>query len=400
VFYLCLPSNVGVFAWSHGFIAEAPATILFCVGVALLIGKRRYVRSVLYFGLLFTTLSHLIFEVFYFQEVTILALAAVLAWRRPQRQEILVLLAVLGLNTACLTFNRLVPAELHRSFSAYWWYIFVSGHLRVATLFADACREFLGVLEISLLAFCVLGLIGLLILIGFVRVVLIAGILGVGASSVGLLHAMAGYGLAVQGEMARTATGINFFASLGCGFLALGAWELRRRLFSAWAMALLSAASVILCLTVSSRTRTSEWANTWEYEKQRLAALPADYSFQVDDQRLFVLVDTRNNGFTRPALAPWEITGAIAYQLYIRSQYKDRRMMIEAWERPPGWRWRWFVSSPGWWNRWDGSTFSQGLCGNRALIVESSGASLWIWPSDVSAFALAEAGWHAGCGKP
>ncbi|MGL4396244.1 MAG: hypothetical protein ACRCS9_06885 [Hyphomicrobium sp.] len=392
--YLAMPSNIGIFAWNVGMMAAAPALIPFCLGMTLLLEAegRWNARSAL--AMLLLLISHLSYEAFYFQEITILLLAMVLRGRKPDLAALQTFGAVAAINVLCIAYNRLAPGYINKSFNANWWATFTGGYGRLDQFLATATAEYATFIAAALVATIVLGMFGLIRLIGVARAHASIGILICGIVAAGILYAMAGYGLVLEGIMARTSVCISFYMTLGLALLAVGAWHLQTRGILLHSAAIAACVLLISGLTLASRARVDEWAETWRLDATRLATLPDAYAYNPADQRIFVLVDQTETGDIPLASAPWEIHSAIAYQVFVRSGHTDRRMMKTAWRNK---EWKWFAATKGWFNRWDGKVLAQGFCSNKVELYHNSGSELLVWTLGNPQLTPAAPGWSVGC---
>ena len=110
------------------------------------------------------------------------------------------------------------------------------------------------------------------------------------------------------------------------------------------------------------------------------------------------MVENRDSADILAASAPWEITGAIAWQLYTRSGNNDRRMMMDVWHNRPI-RWPWFAAMSSWFTRWNGEKIEQGFCANHVPIYTETGLELWVWNPVASTFQSVKPGWSYGCSE-
>jgi hypothetical protein len=397
--FICFPSTLGTFAWSVGMLTVAPPIALFCFGMSLLIGPNRERVSTSIQGMVLLLSSHLAYEAFYFQEIVVLAISLALSDQRLlTRRQALIVGVLITINLAALAFNRLAPGLIHKQFNPDWWHIFIGGYLRIGDIFAHATREAPSLVKISLIAAIALGCASLAYLIGVWRAVAVAGFFVAGGAIGGALYAMAGYGLSVEGVMARTANVISVYCALFLGLLSAAAFaQIGHRRWLAVAQ-LSGTATVLVGFSATSHARLQEWAATWTAEVERLAHLPQSYTFNTRDSHIYVVQESKAPTRVIPtAAAPWEINGAIAWELYIRSGFTDRSMMAESWHSV-GQDTRWYTAVPGWFNRWDGSRFEQGFCANGVTLYYNTGTELRIWRRDDPNLAPVEKNWSFGCG--
>jgi len=400
--FICFPSNVGTYAWSVGMLAATPAVIPFCLGMGLLVGPNRNQVLEQSAGIVLLAISHLSYEAFYFQELTILIAAHVLAGTRPGRSALTLLATVILLNMACLAFNRLFPGSIHKSFNPGWLFTFVGGYSRIIGIYIHAVREHVTPFALALVGSLAFGSLCLARATSPSRAAGFLIVMTIGVGAAGILFASAGYGLAAEGVMARTSIVIATYASICMGLLTAAGWQQLKAAAHPGGRCLggLSLAGTLVLLftmTVTSHARLKEWEDTWDFEVARLARLPADYDFNPpsSDPSFYVLIEDRDSIYA-PASAPWEIGGAIGWQLYKRSANSGRRMMDDLWHTKPI-HWPWFVAMPNWFTRWNGETVEQGFCANQAPIYTSTGSELRVWDPAASTFASVEPGWSHGC---
>jgi len=401
--FICFPSNVGTYAWSVGMLAAAPAVIPFCIGMVLLLEPHRNRAWEQSAGIVLLAISHLSYEAFYFQELTILIAAYVLAGSRPGRSAFILFTTVILLNVACVTFNRLLPGGIHKSFDPGWLSIFVRGYFRFISVYFHAAREHLVLFGLSLAASLVFGASCLARATDPSRVSRFLIVLMGGIGAAGILFAMAGYGLAAEGVMARTSIVVATYASICMGIFAAAGWQQLKGPSIVWSLSrgsLCLAATMVLlfAMAVASRARLAEWEETWDYELARLARLPTEYEFRSwsSDPSFYVLIENMDSLYS-PAKAPHEIGGAIAWQLYKRSGNNDRQMMDELWhgEGSP-----WSTTTTSWFTRWNGETIEQGFCDGQLPVYTRRSPKLWVWNPAASTFAPVKPGWSHGCAKP
>jgi len=400
--FICFPSNVGTYAWSLGMLAAAPAVIPFCLGMALLLEPHRSRALEQSAGIVLLAISHLSYEAFYFQELTILIAAYLLAGSRPRRGALIMFATVILLNVACVTFNRLLPGGNHKSFNPAWWSTFIGGYGRIIPTYFHAVREHTILFALSFTASLASGALCLARATSRLRAAVFVIVLMIGIAAAGILFAMAGYGLWAESVMARTSIVVATYASIGTGLLAAAGWQqlTRSAIVGGRSLGGLSLAATVVLLftmTVASHARLEEWEASWDYEVARLSRLPTDYEFgsRSSDPRFYVLIEDRDL-LNAPASAPWEIGGAIAWQLYKRSGDGDRRMMDELWHGKGS---PWFASGPNWFTRWNGQTIEQGFCGGEPIYTSTS-TELWVWNPAASTFTAVKPGWSHGCAKP
>lgn len=398
--YVTLPSNVSMYMWNVSMLAVAPALIPFCLGLLLLLGPSATRPEIRALGFALLAIAHLSYEAFLFQELVVLALAASLSNRRIDKHLVHTAIGSILINVLCLGYNRMSSAVIRKSFFADWWHVFTGGYSRLGEMLASHAPHYWTQLKwISVLLLAV-GISGLVRLRGLPRIASALALLVCGVLATGVLYAMAGYGLALQGVMARTSVAIGFYMSVAAGALTYGAWLLSRTSWRFKAVAAMSVAGIVACNFSSSRRVVDEWAAIWSADRARVDRIPADYEFIFNDRRLYVLRPSETANVAGQASAPWEITGLVAYGLYIASGSKDRRMMVEAWSHSGQKSTRWYVASADWWHKWDGRRFEQGQCGRSHAIYSNDGSQLLIWQLGSRSLEVAAAAWEAGCRKP
>jgi len=111
--FIVFPSNVGTFAWGTGVSVVVSALPLFCLAMGLLLHSQGSPWR-LGLGLLLALLSHLSFEAFYFQEITVTLLAAALRGNRIKDLPWRVLAGAIIINVGCIAFNRLTGGKITR----------------------------------------------------------------------------------------------------------------------------------------------------------------------------------------------------------------------------------------------------------------------------------------------
>jgi hypothetical protein len=394
--FICFPSNVGTYAWSVGTLAATPAVMPFCIGMALLVGPNRSRAWEQSAGIVLLAISHLSYEAFYFQELTILIAAYILAGTRPGRGAIILFAAVILLNVTCVVFNRLLPGGNHKSFNSGWWHIFIGGYFRIIPIYFHAVREHTVLFALSLTASLAFGTSCLARATSSLRAAGSLIVLTIGVGGAGILFAFAGYRLFAEGVMARTSIVVATYVSICMGLLSAGGWQQLKRPATVAGLSLGATSALLFTMALVSHARLEEWEETWDYEVIRLSRLPIDYGFKFHDPRFYVLIEDRNSIYA-PASAPWEIAGAIAWQLYRRSGNSDRRMMDELWRTKPT-HWLWFTAMPNWFTRWNGKTIEQGFCGSQPIYTSGS-PELWVWNPAESSFTSVTPNWSHGCAE-
>jgi hypothetical protein len=392
--FIVFPSIVGTFAWGVGVTTAIPVLPLFCSAMCLLLKSEDSWRR-LGLGLLVSLLSHLSYEAFYFQEITLILMAATLRTSMLRDIPWRALLGVILINIACVVYNRSSTGIIHKTFHWEFIQIFIGGYPRILDILGHAVREHVSLTANSLLVAGLSGSMCLARQVGALRVpiwfaVTICGIIGAG-----LLYAFAGYGLAVEGPMARVAIVLATYCSVTAGVLAAAARCAVAKHRLAGSLFSVSAGICLVALTLTARARVGEWADAWSYEVARLARLPAAMtsieSYVAGDERLYVVIEDRPASFVEPAIAPWEISGAIAWASYKITN--SRLPTVDVWKM----NYRRFATPLNWFNRWDGHRFEQGVCASGPALYGNFGSELWSWNSSTGAFSKINAPWENGC---
>ena len=376
---------------------SVPAVPLFCLATSLLLHSagRRW-RLVL--GLAIALLSHLSYEAFYFQEVTFILLVAVLGGRQPRSSHWQAISGAILVNVGCIIFNRLTSGGIQKSFHWDFFHLVIWAYRHIPETFGHATRENVVLIMASMIVAGLSGAICLAQLVGAarVRIAFLVTICGIVASN--FLYAFAGYPLAMEGPLARVSIVIATYYATTSGVLAAACWRAPNG--QRWTVAAfwLFAATGLVALGLTARSRLNEWADTWSYETARLSRLPsAVLSPNVsagDGQRIYVAVDDRPLSRIDPATAPSEISGAIAWAAY--KAMNSRLLTLDIWrgsQTAP----RWFATPRDWFNRWDGQRFEQGFCGSNAVIYSAQGVELWAWNTSTAEIRKIDAPWELGC---
>ena len=394
--FIVFPSTVGIFAWGTGVSAVIPALPLFCLGMGLLLHSEK-IGWRLGAGLLSVLLSHLSYEAFYFQEITVVLLAAALRGGRVSELPWRVLAGVVTINIVCVVFNRSIDIGIHKSFNPDFLLTFTWSYSQIGDIFDHAVREHDVAASTSVLGAALFGSICLVRTVGFARTLAAALVMICGVVAAGFLYAFAGptYGLAVEGIAARVSVVLAMYSAIVTGMLASAAWrsinsEDKVSALSALAFCIYTGIG-FLALDAAARYRVSDWARTWVYEAARLSRLPADVPTTADGLRIFLAIEDAPPSVVDLASQPWEIGGAVAWSIYRRT--KDRSMMLGIWNHDL----HWHGTPDNWFNRWDGSRFEQGLCANMATSYSVQGAELWAWKTSTSELFRLEAPWQHGC---
>ena len=211
----------------------------------------------------------------------------------------------------------------------------------------------------------------------------------------GFLYAMAGYGLAAEGPMARVSIVIATYSSIASGVAAAAALQAINRYRWQAMVFFLSALVALAGMGLCARSRISEWAEVWTYELARLSRLPDNVTFDDGRERAFLAIEDRAPSYLQPASAPWEIQGALVWATFRRSTNHDRRMIASSWDSHR--LSHWFATSDNWFNRWDGHRFEQGLCDGHAAIYSSAASEFWVWRTSKLEMERIESPWEMGC---
>jgi len=270
--FIVFPSTVGTFAWGSGVIAVVPATPLFCVGVSLLLrsdGK----DWPLGLGLGLALLSHLSYEAFYFQEITVVLAAAALGGATIRHLPWRIFIGALLVNVSCISFNRFAGG-VQKSFDWNFVQTFMVGYSHAFDIFGHATREHSLLIARAALLAAMAGLVCLVRFVGFARVLVAAVVFACGILASGLLYAFASYGLAAEGTMARVSIVIATYFSIAAGLMAAAAGrgiDVHRWIATGF---FLCGITAFFALGLTARSRVGDWADTWTYETERLSRLP------------------------------------------------------------------------------------------------------------------------------
>jgi hypothetical protein len=386
--FIVFPSTFGTFAWGTGASAAVPALPLFCLGMSLLLHSE---GSRVGLGLILVLLSHLSYEAFYFQEITLILLATALSGRKIKDIPLRVLAAAVIVNVGCLTYNHLVVGGIHKPFNPDFLRTFTGSYSQIVYVFYHATREHGILVGASVLGTALFGSICLAGIVGFARMLTAGFVVICGVVAAAFLYAFAGYGLNVEGISARVSIVTAIYAAVTVGVLAAGAWCKIGRDRVPAVVFLVCAVIELPALCLTARHRVDEWADTWTYETERLSRLPAEV-FSGDKQRIYLAIEDRAPSAVEPASEIWEIGGAVAWTAYNKTG--NRRLMLDIWHGEPP---RWFTSHSDWFNRWDGSKFEQGPCTSMAPTYSVQGAELWAWRTSTNELVRIEAPWEHGC---
>ena len=395
--FIVFPTNIGTFAWGVGVITVVPALPLFCLAMSLLLDTRgSWWRLGL--GLLLALLSHLSYEAFYFQEITFLLIATTLRGGWPRDIPWRPLIGAIFVNIGCLAFNRMAPGPIQKAFHWDFLQTFVGGYSHIFNILGHAVREYDVLIATSVIAAGLAGAICLTRFVGIVRVQLAFLMTICGIAAAGFLYAFAGYGFAAEGPMARVGIVLATYYAIGSGVLAAAAWRASGRYRVPAIAFCLFAAVAFVAFGLTARSRVGEWADTWSYELARLSRLPASIASAElpanASQRIYLAVENRSQPGIQPATAPFEIVGAIAWQVYKATN--SRLLMVDIWR---GSRTRpvWFATPQFWFNRWDGHRFEQGPCATGETAYSAAGTELWTWTTSTSELKRTEAPWEQRC---
>lgn len=395
--FIVFPSNVGTFAWGVGVTTVIPALPLFCLATSLLLrAEGSWWR--LGVGLTAALLSHLSYEAFYFQEITFVLIATALrgGWVRdiPWR----VIIGAVLVNVGSLAFNRMTSEGVQKTFHWDFVQVFVGGYSRILHVLGHAVREYDLLIATSVVVAGLAGGLCLARFVGFMRVQIALLVTICGIVAAGFLYAFAGYGFAAEGPMARVGIVLATYYAIGSGVLAAAAWRADGWYRLPAVAFFLFAATSLVALTLTARSRANEWADTWSYEVSRLSRLPASIaSTELSagaGQRIYLAIEDRAQSFVEPATAPWEIAGAVAWKVYKITN--SRLLMVDTWHgsrTAP----RWFATEQDWFNRWSGDSFEQGPCSSSVAITSNPGSELWSWRTSTSELTKIEAPWEFGC---
>jgi hypothetical protein len=383
--FIVFPSTLGTFAWGTGTSAAVPALPLFCLGMIFLLHSE---GSRVGLGLFLALLSHLAYEAFYFQEITLILLATVLSGKNIKDIPWRVLAAAVLVNIACLTYNRLIVGGIHKPFNPDFLWTFTGSYSRIRYVLYHATREHSFLVCTSVFGAAIFGSICLTRIVGFARFLIAGFVVICGVLAAAILYACVGYGLNVEGVPSRFSIVSATYAAVTVGVLAAAAWCStigRNRVPSVAFLVCAGIALPALCLT--ARYRVDEWAETWAYEADRLSRLP-DEIFSGDKRRIYLAIEDRATSIVEPASEPWEIGGAVAWKT------GNRMLMLDIWHSGPP---RWFATRSDWFHRWDGSELEQGVCVNMATNYSARGTELWAWRTSTTEISRIDAPWKRGC---
>jgi hypothetical protein len=387
--FIVFPSTIGTFAWGTGVSAVIPALPLFCFGMSLLLDSETSAWR-LGLGFLLVLLSHLSYEAFYFQELTLVLLAAALSGSKINDLPWRALTGAVIINVGCVAFNRLTVGKINKAFSPDFLATFIGGYSNIKDIFRHAVREHDILIGISVLGAALFGSICLARVVGFARMQIATLLVICGIVAAGFLYAFAGYGLAAEGTMARVSIVIATYYAIVAGVLTAAVWRTIRSNRPPAVAFFVCAAIGLLALGLTARHRVGEWADTWTFERARLSRLPAEAMSGDDKQRIYLAIEDKPTLAIAPAAAPWEIGGAVAWAAY---KATDSRMLTLGLWHDGG---RWFATPPGWFNRWNGKSFEQGMCGG-AVVYSASSTELWSWTTSQAILKRVEAPWSIGC---
>jgi|SRR5579871_2934894 len=395
--FVVFPSTVGTFAWGTGVSTAIPALPLFCLSVSLLLySDDNWWRLLL--GLAFALLSHLSYEAFYFQEIPFVLIAVALRGNTIRQIPWRTLAGAVFVNVACLAFNRLTHGGVQKSFHWDFLHIFNAGYSQFLGSLGHATREHEFLIAATVLVAGPAGAVCLARLVGAFRVSLMLLLTICGVIAAGLLYALAGYGFAVEGVMARVGIVLATYYSVAAGMLAAAAWCASARSRLAALAFCLAATTGLVALELTARARADEWAQTWSYELARLPRLPAAVTsaepLAGGNRRIYIAIDPDWQLTLSPAAAPWEIAGAVAWASYRMTN--NRSLTADLWKGTSTTP-RWFAAINSWFNRWDGQRFEQGFCDSGGVIYDATGSELWSWTSSTGEFSKIDAPWEHGC---
>jgi hypothetical protein len=395
--FIVFPSNVGTFAWCVGVSTVIPALPFFCFAVSFLLrAEGSWWR--LGVGLTAALLSHLSYEAFYFQEITIVLTATALrgGWIRDIPWRVIV--GAVLVNIGCLAFNRMTSDGGQKTFHWDFLQAFVGAYSHIPSILGHAVREHNLLIATSVVVAGLAGALCLARLVGLVRVQIAFLVTICGIVAAGFLYAFAGYGFAAEGPMARVGIVFAMYYSIGSGVLAAAAWRAAGWYRLPAVVFFLFAATSLVALTLTARSRVDEWADTWSYELLRLSRLPASIASTElsasNDRRIYVAIEDRAQSFVEPATAPWEIAGAIAW--WAEKTTNSRLLMVDTWygsHTAP----QWFATPQNRFNRWNGHSFEQGPCTTGVVIVSATGTELWSWKTSTNELTRIEPPWEYGC---
>jgi hypothetical protein len=394
--FIVFPSTIGTFAWGIGVTAVVPTTPLFCLGASCLLYSEDS-RWRLGVGLLLVLLSHLSYEAFYFQEIALVLIATTLRGGRLGDIPWRTVTGAVIVNVLCIAFNRLTTGGIQKTFNPDFLHAFGGGYSHILAILGHAVREHKSLVAGSALVASLSGAVCLSGIVGILRVSFALLLTTCGVAAAGLLYAAAGYGFAAEGTMARVSIVLATYYGVATGVLTAAAYYTMSRHRLMAAIFFLSALTSFAFLELTARARVADWADAWSYELARLSRLPETLTTHLgktDPQRIYVAIEKKQPSPVEPAMAPWEINGAIAWAVYRATN--NRLLTLDIWrgQRTSPY---WFATSPNWLNHWDGKNFEQGFCGSRVVIYHAPGTELWSWDTSTGALAKMDAPWEFGC---
>jgi len=367
--YLAAPWALGFSAWITTAVSIAPATILFCAASHLLIGPRRERLSIQLLACLLMAVSFLTYESFYGQFIVVLVLAAALRGEETVKWTMLRPVALLvAVNAACFLYNR-SAGGIRKTFREDWYVTFINGYFRfVWPNFLAGIREVAIIVVVCSIFAIGLGLYFLAARIGRRRTALVALSVLAGIYAAGFLYAMAGYGLVTVGIFARTTAVLSVHGALFLGILAAAStadWETGRRLLSRGQV--MASIALLAAYGTASSIRLADWSRSWEMQMDVLGQFPRVSSETEAFENVLLYVGPLGPPTVPIASLPWEITGAVAYALWLQSPEMGARAMATMWVGNSPW----FADMPNWSTTWDGESFLQRMCGSHGGVFKA-----------------------------
>jgi hypothetical protein len=396
--YLAFPWALGFSAWITTVVSIAPATILFCAASHLLIGPGRDRLSIQLLACLAMAASFLTYEAFYGQFIVVLLLAATLRGEQTAKWIISRPVALLvAVNVACFLYNR-SAGGIRKTFREDWYLTFINAYFRfVWPNFLASIHEIAVIVVVSAICAIGLGIYFLALRIGGKRTAVVALSVLAGCYAAGLLYALAGYGLITVGIFARTTAVLSVHGALFIGILAVAAtadWESGPRWLSRGQV--IASIALLASFGAASSIRLADWSRSWKMQTDVLGQFPRVPSEAEAFENVLLYVGPLGPPAVPVASLPWEITGAVAYALWLQSPEMGARAMASMWVGNSPW----FADMPTWSTTWDGETFLQQMCDTPTVKFSRHTDTLKIWRVGQQELEVAPVGFHIGCDIP
>jgi hypothetical protein len=389
-FFLCFPWSVGYTGWLTANLSAAFAAIFFCSSLVVLLRPQpTIVREGVSYMLM--AASFLTYESFYGQFLIILLLAGLLKVGKFPKTLYARWILLFGLvNVACFIYNRLSTGNV-KQFS--WDGLTIFAKTYGSHLWGSLLPSIAGVALPLIVIFVVAHTAGTARLVevfgarkaAAITMVVIGGIL-----LAGFIYAMAGYPLITVGIFGRVTIALSLYAALGYGILAAAIFNAPGQLAR---FASVSLAALLVCFGTALFLRVSEWRDSWRLQLEVLNSLPAsakDLALE-RNKGVFLVIGEWPTKFVHLASAPWEISGAMAYAIYLRDPEAGRRELGQLWAGNQ----KWFAAAPNWSFVWDGASVTQQAC-PTLVKFERPADSLTVWRHG-SDFIAAPRGFSLDC---